>query len=82
MFGRISPFRTRVSSVLVQVGDERGFKTQEDLANCIGISDRTLRRWIKRGDVDLDRLEQCEPIWIPFLERLLEVERAVHDGRA
>lgn len=75
MFGRISPFRTRVSSVLVQVGEESGFKTQEDLATCIGISDRTLRRWIRKGVVDIDKLERCEPLWIPFLERLLEVER-------
>lgn len=76
MFGRIRPFRKRASAVLVQVGKERGFKTQEDLANCIGISDRSFRSWIKgKKRIDFDKLSECEPIWIPFLERLLDGER-------
>lgn len=78
MFGRISPFWTRVSAVLVQVGEKHGFKTQEDLANCIGVSDRTLRRWLThRKPIDFYKIAECEPIRADFFDAVAEGERKV-----
>lgn len=78
MFGRIRPFRTRVSSILVQVGEKHGFKTQEDLAVCLGVSDRTLRRWItNRKPIDFEKVAECEPLRVDFFDAVAEGERKV-----
>jgi hypothetical protein len=78
MFGRIRPFRKRVAAVLVQVGEAHGFKTQEDIAACLGVSDRTVRNWVKcRQAIDFEKVAECEPLRVAFFDAVAAGERAV-----
>lgn len=79
MFGRIRPisaFRKRISFALVQVGERHGFKTQRELAKCLGVNERTLRNWITgRKLVDVEKVSDCEPLRVAFFDALAEGER-------
>lgn len=78
MFGRIRPFRGRgspfrqiISSTLVQVGERHGFKTQPELAKCLGVSERTVRNWTTgRKLVDVQSVFDCKPLRDDFFAEL------------
>lgn len=78
MLGRIRPIRKRLAACLVKAGAAQGFKTQPELAKCLGVSERTLRNWIKCSrPIDVETIGSCEPIRIPFFDAVAAGEREV-----
>lgn len=78
MFGRIRPIRKRLAACLVAVGQRHGFRTQPELAKCIGVSTRTLRNWIKCSKpLDVERIAECEALRIDFFDAVAAGERKV-----
>jgi hypothetical protein len=60
------------------VGKAHGLRTQEDLAACIGISDRALRDWIKcRTAMEFEKIADCEKLRVDFFDALAAGERKV-----
>lgn len=53
-----------------------GPRWQTDLANCLGVSDRTMRRWVAEPDLI------PSTIWTELLRVLIDHSRAVEDVKA
>jgi hypothetical protein len=73
---RLLSIRKKFSATLVQVGKEQGLDTPEKLAECMGLTGRALLNWRKNKQrIDFELVAYCEPLCVPFFDRLAEVMR-------